>query len=144
MPRIYDFQSYASKKNKFFNTQMSFTKEFSYVDIEVVNKPKDLLEFNDVECEIDYQIDLKTDSSGIIGMDFNVSSVELEFKNSEGGETEEIEFEIKPNRNFPESNITYVKSDSLVPSEPTRIHIDMNNSNKVEDFSIKVTFGQDL
>lgn len=141
MGRIYDYDSYSSKKNKFFNTQMSFSKEFAYVDIEILNKPKELLDYEDVECEIDYQVSVRSNETGVEGFDFNVSLIELELKKS--GTDDEIEFDLNPGKNFPSSSLNYVKGQSLIPSDPTRILIDMNNSTMPKDFFVEVTFGED-
>ena len=55
----------------------------------------------------------------------------------------EYEFDLIPGKNIPKENIKYVVENVVIPSDPTRIEVDMNKSSDSKDFLVTVTFGTD-
>jgi len=143
--RVYDYGTFASrkKKDKSFNTDMNFSVDVASMDLDIFNKPKELENIISVECEIDYSARVLSGNSGISTIDFLVSSIELEVKTENSGEEKEYEIDILPGKNTEAENIIPVKADILIPSEPTKVEIDMNKSMNPKDFRIKVIFGND-
>ena len=146
MAKVFDYESFSANKQKNYNTNMSFSAELRYVDIDVFNRAKEVEEANSIECEIDYGAYVTTSKTGIDRIDFVVTSIELEFKvDSDKGEKKEMEYEIDivPNKNIEEGSITCQNGEIIIPSEPSRIEIDMAQSMNPRDFKIVVTFGND-
>lgn len=142
--RVYDYQSFSSKKDKSFNTNMEFSSELKYIDIDIFNRPSDLEDLNGIECEIDYSVGVNTSKTGIDSLSFDVRSIELELmKDNYPSEDIEYEIDLIPGKNIPKENIRYVIENVVIPSDPTRIEVDMNKSMEPKDFSITITFGTD-
>lgn len=143
--RVYDYSTFSSNKNKNlnFNTDMNFTVEISSIDVDIFNKPKELEDIKNIECEIDYSVRVQSNKTGISTIDFLVTSIELEIVSDNNEEDIDYEIDILPGKNTDIENIVSVKADILIPSEPTKIEIDMGKSMDPKDFRIQVIFGHD-
>ena len=142
--RVYDYQAFASKKDKSFNTNMEFSADLKYIDIDIFNRPEELENINGIECEIDYAVGVNTSKTGIDSLTFEVRSIELELmKDNYPSEDTEYEIDLIPGKNIPRENIKSVIENVVIPSDPTRIEVDMGKSLEPKNFSITVTFGTD-
>jgi len=142
--RVHDYQEFSSKKDKSFNTNMEFCSDLKYIDISVFNRPKELENLNGIECEIDYAVGVNSSKTGIDSLSFDIRSIELELmKDNFPSEDIEYEFDLIPGKNIPKENIKYVVENVVIPSDPTRIEVDMNKSSDSKDFLVTVTFGTD-
>lgn len=145
MSRVFDYNSFASKRSKSFNTNMSFTCEVMQVDIDLYNPPEELKNISTLDCEIDYEVGVISSKTGISGIDFIVKSIELIIMvDSHPDPDSEYEIDIIPGKNCQVGDIICQKGDRIVPSDPSRIEIDMCGSILPKDFKIKVTFGSDI
>jgi len=144
--KVNDYSTFSSnkKKNKNFNTDMEFTAEVRYIDLDIHNRPTELTNVSSIECEIDYKARILTGESGIDAIEFAVSTIELEFMvDNHPHKNKEIEIDIIAGKNISQESIVPISGDIPVPSAPTRVEVDMAKSMNPKDFKITVFFGQD-
>ena len=145
MSRVFDYNSFASKKVKSFNTNMTFSCDVRQIDIDLYNLPEELKNMSSVNCEVDYEVAVISSKTGISDIDFLVRSIELDVMvDSHPDPDLEYEIDVLPGKNCQAESIICEKGDRIVPSDPTRIEIDMCGSILPKDFKIKVTFGSDI
>jgi hypothetical protein len=144
MSRIYDYSSFSSGKNKNVSSELSFTCELDYLDVEVVNRPPEITDVDGLELEIEYQVSIERSKEGIQDMNFKIDTIEIEIKVDDyPNDEKEFEFDLAPGENIPVQNITIKKGSKLIPAQPTFARINMMKSMNVMDFRIEVLFGKD-
>lgn len=144
MARIYDYGSFNSAKNKRTSSELSFTCELGYLEVEVVNRPPEISDVDSLECEIDYQVSVERTKEGIQDLSFKIDNIELEIKVDDyPKDQKEFEFDIVPGENLPFQNLKIMKGDKLIPSQPTFLRVNMMKSMNVMDFRVDILFGKD-
>lgn len=144
MSRIYDYGSFSSNKNKRTSSELSFTCELDYLEVEIVNRPPEITDVDSLECEIDYQASVERSKDGIHDINFKVENIELEVKVDDyPNDQKEFEFDITPGENLPFPNLVIRKGEKLIPSAPTFVRINMMKSMNVMDFRVEILFGRD-
>ncbi len=144
MSRIYDYGSFSSGKNKNVSSEMTFTCELAYLDVEVVNRPPEITDVDSLELEIEYQVSIERSKDGIQDLNFKISNMEVEIKVDDyPNDQKEFEFDLAPGENIPLPNIIVRKGAKLIPAQPTFARINMMKSMNTMDFRIEVLFGHD-
>ncbi len=144
MSRIYDYGSFSSGKNKNVSSEMTFTCELAYLDVEVVNRPPEITDVDSLELEIEYQVSIERSKDGIQDLNFKISNMEVEIKVDDyPNDQKEFEFDLAPGENIPPPNIIVRKGSKLIPAQPTFARINMMKSMNTMDFRIEVLFGHD-
>jgi len=144
MSRIYDYGSFSSGKNKNVSSEMTFTCELAYLDVEVVNRPPEITDVDSLELEIEYQVSIERSKDGIQDLNFKISNMEVEIKVDDyPNDQKEFEFDLAPGENIPLPNIIVRKGSKLIPAQPTFAWINMMKSMNTMDFRIEVLFGHD-
>jgi|LakMenE18May11ns_1017448.scaffolds.fasta_scaffold9690029_2 hypothetical protein len=144
MSRIYDYGSFSSGKNKNVSSEMTFTCELAYLDVEVVNRPPEITDVDSLELEIEYQVSIERSKDGIQDLNFKISNMEVEIKVDDyPNDQKEFEFDLAPGENIPLPNIIVRKGSKLIPAQPTFARINMMKSMNTMDFRIEVLFGHD-
>ena len=144
MSRIYDYGSFSSGKNKNLSSEMTFTCELAYLDVEVVNRPPEITDVDSLELEIEYQVSIERSKDGIQDLNFKISNMEVEIKVDDyPNDQKEFEFDLAPGENIPLPNIIVRKGSKLIPAQPTFARINMMKSMNTMDFRIEVLFGHD-
>jgi len=145
MSRVFDYNSFASGRVKSFNTNMTFSCDVRQIDVDLYNVPEELRNISSVDCEVEYEISVISSKTGISDIGFIVREIELEIKvDSHPDPDTEYEIDILPGKNCQNESIICEKGDRLIPSDPSRVEIDMGGSILPRDFRVKVTFGSDL
>ena len=144
MSRIHDYGSFSSKKNNRTSTELSFTSEINYLDVEVVNKPPDIIDVDDLHMEIEYQSSIERSKDGIQDINFAITNIELEIKVDDyPNDQKEFEFDMTPGENIPLQNIIIRKGSKLIPASPSFARINMMKSMNTMDFRVEIIFGKD-
>jgi hypothetical protein len=144
MPRIYDYGAFSTGKNKNVSSEMTFTCELAYLDVEVVNRPPEITDVDSLELEIEYQVSIERSKEGIQDLNFKISNMEVEIKVDDyPNDQKEFEFDLAPGENIPLPNIIVRKGSKLIPAQPTFARINMMKSMNTMDFRIEVLFGHD-
>jgi len=144
MPRIQDYVDFSVQKKKLVSSEYSFSAEIDYLDINVINRPPELSDIDDIKCEIEYDASIVRKKTGIEDINFKVKLIELEMKVDDyPNDPKEFEFDIFPGGNINENSVVIKRREKLVPSSPTMLNIDMRKSMNVSDFKIDVYFGND-
>jgi hypothetical protein len=145
MPRIYDYNAFSSSKGGSNRGDFNFGFELKYVDIDIHNRPEEYEDIDDSKVFINYSLDLDVNSMGIEGFMFSVNSVELEFSVDDyPNETKEFDIDLIPGKTIDYSQIQIEKLDSILPTYPSQIEIDMNKSTDPRKFIITVYFGSNI
>jgi len=141
--RIQDFSSYSVQKKKRFTSEHTFTASLDYVDVKLTNRPPELSDVDDLKCDIEYEISIERQKQGVQDISFKINQIELEVKvDDHPDDPKEFEFEIVPGENIDSNLVIIRKGESLIPTDPTFLHIDMKKSAKVADFKVTVLFGK--
>ncbi len=141
--RIQDFGSYSVQKKKKFTSEYTFTASLDYLDVKLTNRPPELADVDDLKCEIEYEISIERRKEGVQDISFKINQIELEVKvDDHPDEPKEFEFEIVPGENIDANLVIIRKGESLIPTNPTFLQIDMKKSAKVSDFKVTVLFGK--
>lgn len=144
MPRIYDYNSFSSDKNKSVMSEFSFSAELDFLEIEIVGRPSEISDIDSKKCEIEYELSLERQKSGLSGINFVIKEIELELKVDDyPNDPVEFEFDIVPGENIEYNSIIARKMEKLIPSSPSLVRIDMKKSMNVKDFKVEVYFGTD-
>lgn len=142
MPRIYDYTQYNNSKSKTVSSEYSFSCELDFLDVELINRPPELVNVDDKECEIEYVVAIGRSKSGVQDLNFRIHSIELELKvDAYPDPAKEFEFDIVPGENIDHSSVLCKKGERLIPCDPTSIVIDMRKSMNPKDFKVDVFFG---
>jgi len=124
---------------------MTFSCDVRQIDVDLYNVPEELRNISSVDCEVEYEISVISSKTGISDIGFIVREIELEIKvDSHPDPDTEYEIDILPGKNCQNESIICEKGDRLIPSDPSRVEIDMGGSILPRDFRVKVTFGSDL
>lgn len=144
MSRIYDYNTYSSAKNKSVMSEFSFSAELDFLEVEIVGRPAEISDIDSKKCEIDYELKLERQKSGLTGIEFTIKEIELELKVDDYPKDPlEFEFEIVPGENIEYNSVIVRKREKLIPTSPSLIRIDMKKSMNVKDFRVEVYFGTD-
>ena len=144
--RIYDYQKFSSADSRKNNRgEYSFSHKLGITDIFFVNKPEELGEISDADAVIDYNIDVIASKGGIDEMKFRTYKIELVvIKDNYPDDEEEIDLDMEEGSNIQVGRIRSISGECPVPSYPTRLEIDMQNSMNVANFLVEVVFGKDI
>lgn len=144
--RIYDYRRFSSDNSRKNNRgEYSFSHKLGITDIFLVNKPEELGEISDANAVIDYNIDVIASKEGIDEMKFKAYRIELVVtKDNYPEESEEIDIDIEDGANIQMGRIRSISNECPIPSYPTRLEVDMQNSMNVANFLIEVIFGKDI
>lgn len=143
---VYDYEKFYSqnKKDQNFDTKLKFNAILENFEINTFNRPKEFKEIKDIKCDIEYRADIISSTGGITSINFIVDSIEISIKIDDYPKRDiEYEFDLIPNNNINTHNIITLKGNELLPSDPSNIEIDFNNSTNLKDFEIRITFGND-
>ena len=144
MPRIDDYNTYISGKDKNFTNEHYFVCDLNYTDIIFRNNAPEMLDVDDSKCEIEYQAVVSRNKRGIDGINFQIQKIELEVKVDDyPNEPKTFEFEIEPGVNIDPSLVVVETLDYIIPTYPKEMVIDMRKSMEVKDFRVTVEFGRD-
>lgn len=145
MSRIYDYTTFSSKGKK--GTPMgdySFGIELKYIDIDIHNRPEEYEDLDDSKAFIEYSVNVDVNKSGIEGLDFSVSAIELEFKVDDyPNDYKEFDMDFIPGKTVSFDQISIEKMDSLIPTYPSKLEVNMNKSTDIKKYEITVYFGND-
>lgn len=142
MPRIHDYVSFDNSRKKTVSSEYSFSHELDYLDVELINRPPELVNVDEKECEIEYVVSIGRSKSGIQDLNFRIDNIELELKvDSYPDPPKEYEMDIVPGENIDHSSVFCKKGTQLIPCSPTKIMVDMRKSMNPKDFKIDVFFG---
>jgi len=145
MGRIQDYQHFAAAKtDKHARGEYSFIHTLGETDISLENVPVEIKELSDVNASVEYSIETIATKSGIEGISFRVDMIELVFSvDKYPNDIEEIDLDIAPGQNIEHGRIRPIELDSIIPTNPSRIEINMGNSLNVSNFIITVFFGNE-
>lgn len=145
MGRIQDYQHFAAAKtDRHARGEYSFIHTLGETDITLENVPVELKELSDVSASIEYSIETIATKSGIDGLSFRIDMIELVFVvDKYPNNTEEIDLDIAPGQNIEHGRVRPMELENLIPTNPTRIEINMGNSLNVSNFIISVFFGNE-
>jgi hypothetical protein len=143
MPRIHDYVSFDNSKGRRVSSEYSFSHELGYLDIDLINRPPELVDVDEKECEIEYSVSIGRSKSGIQDLKFQIDNIELELKvDSYPDPPKEYEMDIVPGENIDMSSVLCKKARNLIPCNPTKVVVDMRKSMNPKDFKIDVLFGE--
>lgn len=144
MGRIYDYSAYSASKKGGSRGDYSFGMEMKYMEIDIHNRPEEYSDIDDSKAFIEYSLDLIIKKAGIDDFIFNVDSIELEFSVDDyPNGTKEFDIDLIPGKTIDYGQITVEKLDSVIPTYPNNLSIDMNKSTDPKNFKITVSFGND-
>lgn len=144
MPRVEDYNSYISGKNKNFSNEHYFISSLGYTDIVVLGNPPEITNVDDAKCEVEYEAVVSRNTKGIDGIDFKIHKIELEISVDDyPNDKKTFDFEIEPGININPEMVIADPLEYILPTYPTQIKIDMRKSMEVKDFKIMVSFGRD-
>jgi len=142
--RIYDYSAYSASKKGGSRGDYSFGMEMKYMEIDIHNRPEEYSDIDDSKAFIEYSLDLIIKKAGIDDFIFNVDSIELEFSVDDyPNGTKEFDIDLIPGKTIDYGQITVEKLDSVIPTYPNNLSIDMNKSTDPKNFKITVSFGND-
>lgn len=143
MNKIYDYAAFSSNSKGSKSNDYSFGLDLKYIDIDIYERPEEYSNIVDAKVFIDYSVDLIVNKAGIEGMNFNVSSVELEFEVDDyPNENKEFDIDLIPGKTIDFSQLKIETKENLLPSYPKNISINMRKSTDPKNFEITVEFGQ--
>jgi hypothetical protein len=144
MGRIQDYSLFSNQKKKVSSTDYSFTAELDYINVNIIGRPAEISDVDDIKCEIEYEVAIERKKGGIEDIQFKINLIELEIKVDDyPNENKEFEFDIVPGENVDFNSVQAKKMERIIPSYPSSILIDMRKSMNVGDFKIDVYFGSD-
>jgi hypothetical protein len=145
MARIYDYNQFSYEgPKKLSRGEYPFICSLGFIDITFENLPDEIGEISDASAVVNYSVYVKADKTGINDLDFTVDMIELVMKiDKYPTGTEEVDFDIAPNKNIENLRILSVKPDKLIPTAPTKIVFNFNKSMNVSNFNVEITFGEE-
>jgi hypothetical protein len=144
MPRVEDYNSYISGKNKNFSNEHYFISSLGYTDIVVLGNPPDIANVDDAKCEIEYEAVVDRNPRGIDGISFKIHKIELEVSVDDyPNDKKTFDFEIEPGVNINPAMVMANPLEQILPTYPTQIKINMRKSMDVKDFDVIVSFGKE-
>jgi hypothetical protein len=145
MARIYDYNQFSYEgPKKLSRGEYPFISLLGFIDITFENLPDEIGEISDASAVVNYSVYVKADKTGINDLDFTVDMIELVMKiDKYPTGTEEVDFDIAPNKNIENLRILSVKPDKLIPTAPTKIVFNFNKSMNVSNFNVEITFGEE-
>ena len=145
MSRIYDYTTFSSKGKKGNPTgDYSFGIELKYIDIDIHNRPEEYSDLDDSKAFIEYSVNVDVNKSGIEGLDFSVSAIELEFKVDDyPNDPKEFDMDFIPGKTVSFDQIRIEKMDNVIPTYPSRLEVNMNKSTDIKKYEVTVHFGSD-
>lgn len=142
MSRIYDYGSFSSNKSKFSDSRNKFGFEMSLVDIDIIGRPKEFKDIEDVKVFIDYSTEVISNKRGLEGVNFSIDCIELVMTiENTSGKKEEIDFDLIPGKTIDYGQVKHYTNDFPIPSYPERIEINMNGFTDPRRFDVIVYFG---
>jgi hypothetical protein len=145
MARIYDYNQFSYEgPKKLSRGEYPFICSLGFIDITFENLPDEIGEISDASAVVNYSVYVKADKTGINDLDFSVDMIELVMKiDKYPTGTEEVDFDIAPDKNIENLRILSVKPDKLIPTAPTKIVFNFNKSMNVSNFNVEITFGEE-
>ena len=146
MSRIYDYTAFSSKAKKGSSQgDYSFGLELKYIDIDIFDRPEEFADLDDAKAFLEYSIDVIVKKAGIDSFVFTVSSIELEFSVDDyPNDTREFDMDLIPGKTISYDQIKIEELDSVIPSYPSKLEINMNKSTDPKKYQITVYFGNDI
>ena len=146
MSRIYDYTAFSSKAKKGSSQgDYSFGLELKYIDIDIFDRPEEYADLDDAKAFLEYSIDVIVKKAGIDSFVFTVSSIELEFSVDDSpNDTREFDMDLIPGKTISYDQIKIEELDSVIPSYPSKLEINMNKSTDPKKYQITVYFGNDI
>lgn len=143
MSKIYDYAAFSGNSKGSKSDGYSFGVDLKYIDIDIYERPDEYSDISDAKVFIDYSADLVVNKAGIEGINFNISSIELEFSVDDyPNENKEFDIDLIPGKTIDFSRIKIVTNENLLPTYPTNISINMRKSTDPRNFDISVEFGK--
>jgi hypothetical protein len=143
MPKIEDYNSYISGKDKNFSNENYFVADLKYTDIIITGTPPEIKDVDDAKCEVEYEASVARNKRGIDGIEFKILKIELEISVDDyPNESKKFEFEINPGVNIDPALVVPDPLDYIIPTYPKQITINMRKSMEVKDFKVEVQFGR--
>jgi len=141
--RIQDYGSYSVQKNKNFTSEFTFTSQLGFLEVKVINRPSELLQYDDLECIVEYEAAIERKKEGIQDLNFKINLIEMEFRvDGYPEDPAEYDFEIVPGENIDAKLVKIQKEEILIPSNPSFLLLDMGKSMRPADFKMTVHFGK--
>ena len=146
MSRIYDYTAFSSKAKKGSSQgDYSFGVELKYIDIDIFDRPEEYADLDDAKVFLEYSIDVIVKKAGIDSFVFTVNSIELEFSVDDyPNDTREFDMDLIPGKTISYDQIKIEELDSVIPSYPSKLEINMNKSTDPKKYEITVYFGNDI
>jgi hypothetical protein len=142
MTRIYDYGSFSNNKSSFSDSKNKFGSEISFIDIDIIGKPKEFIDISDAKVFLEYSTNIRSNKRGLEGVDFMIDSIELILKvETPKGIEEEIDFDLIPGKTIDYGQVKYTVNDFPIPSYPSSIEINMNGFTDPSKFDVMVYFG---
>ena len=146
MSRIYDYTAFSSKAKKGASQgDYSFGVEMKYIEIDLYNRPEEYSDLDDAKAFVEYSVDVIVKRAGIDSFIFNVNSIELEFSVDDyPNDRKEFDIDLIPGKTIGYDQIKVEELDSIIPTYPSKLDINMNKSTDPKKFIITVSFGNDV
>jgi hypothetical protein len=113
-----------------------------YVDIDVINKPEEYENISDSRIFIDYSVMLDIQKEGIMGLNFQINLVEFEFDVDDGvNPPKQFDIDFVPGKTIDIGQMHPRYNDDSIPTVPSRVKINMNNSTDPRKYDVDVNFG---
>ncbi len=142
MARVYDYGAFSSSKNGTDKGTYNFSCKMKYVDIDVINRPEEYENISDSRVFIDYSVALDVQKEGIMGLNFKINLVEFEFDTDDGvNPPRQFDIDFIPGRTIDIGQINPDYESDSIPTTPSRIKINMNNSTDPRKYDVNVRFG---
>jgi hypothetical protein len=143
--RIYDYNKFAYDNPRRSNRgDYAFSAKLGTTDIFLTNLPDELSDISNIEAIIDYSVIVSADKEGIQKLNFLTEKIEIVVeKDKYPNDSEEIDIDIFSGQNIQPDRINSISSNCPIPSYPTRLEVDMQNSMNVENFMVDVYFGEE-
>jgi len=143
MSKIYDYTTFSSRGKKGNPIgDYSFGMELKYIDIDIHDRPEEYSDLDDSKAFIEYSVNVNVNKSGIDGLDFSISAIELEFKIDDyPNDYKEFDMDFIPGKTVSFDQIRVEKLDTVIPTYPSKLEINMNKSTDIKKYVITVYFG---
>jgi hypothetical protein len=142
MAKVYDYGAFTNSKTGFDKGSYNFTYRMKYVDIDVINKPEEYENISDSRIFIDYSVMLDIQKEGIMGLNFQINLVEFEFDVDDGvNPPKQFDIDFVPGKTIDIGQMHPRYNDDSIPTVPSRVKINMNNSTDPRKYDVDVNFG---
>lgn len=145
MSRVYDYGSFTYAKREAPRGEYKFGTEIKYIDIDIHNRPKEYQNIDDSKAFVEYSVILDIKKNGITDIQFSVNNIEFEFTvDDHPNPVKEFDIDLIPGRTIDIGQMHVDHKEYKIPTQPTKLEIDMNGSTDPKKFDVIVYFGSDI